>query len=324
MAHRGGLAIDPLPFLLESDDPIVRYNVAKHLLKAGETELAASRNALNADARVASMIEECTRWPDAPLKRHNDAGHPLHKIELLADFGLTRDDAGICEIIERVTANQTEDGRYLSPLAVPERWGGYDAPHMDWMNCDNPVLLYSLIRFGAEDPGIKEAVETLVSSVHENGWRCGSSLRFRGPGRKSDFCPYANLVTLKAFAADGGHLDSDECAAGVEAQLWHWENRAGRKIMMFGIGTTFMRLKLPHVWYDVLHVLEVMSHFPAAVDDPRFTEMMELVNGKQRGDGSFVPESVYTAWRGWSFGQKREPCPLTTLRVAVINRRIEA
>lgn len=102
MAYRGGMAVDPSPFLMESDDPIVRYNVAKRLLKSGETELAVLRNALNADARVASMIEECKKLARRPLKRHSDAGHPLHKIESLADFGLTGDDEGVCEIIERV------------------------------------------------------------------------------------------------------------------------------------------------------------------------------------------------------------------------------
>ncbi|MBN2334106.1 hypothetical protein JXL21_01005 [Candidatus Bathyarchaeota archaeon] len=321
MGSLPGLRFDPLPYLADRNEPWVKYNAGKHLLGETDSNLQSVKQMMVDDSRLTGMIRECADWPGEALKRHNDAGHLLHKMELLADMGFTKNDEGVDAIIDRVTGSQSEEGPYLTSLEVPERWGGYGAPHMDWMNCDNPVLIYMLSRFGYRDQGFDKAVDHLLSIVYENGWRCGSSLKFRGPGRKDDFCPYANLVALKALAADGRHTESDECAAGVEAQLSHWENRSGRKIMMFGIGTTFVKLKYPHIWYDILHVTDVLSHYPAALGDPRFAEMMETVNGKQLGDGSFTPESVFKAWKGWSFGQKKEACPWITFRVAQINER---
>jgi hypothetical protein len=114
----------------------------------------------------------------------------------------------------------------------------------------------------------------------------------QGPGRKADHCPYANLITLKALAENHRQLDSEEVQIGVDAQLEHWTNREGRKIYLFGIGTTFRKLKYPHVWYDILHVLDVLSMIPYSQEDQRFLEMLDIVNRKQLEDRSFKPESV--------------------------------
>jgi hypothetical protein len=40
--------------------------------------------------------------PATPLKRHNDAAHPLYAITMLADFGFSKDDPGIARIAESV------------------------------------------------------------------------------------------------------------------------------------------------------------------------------------------------------------------------------
>jgi hypothetical protein len=148
--------------------------------------------------------------------------------------------------------------------------------------------------------------------------------QFRGPGRKEDHCPYANLLGLKALSLVPAFYGSDEVRMGVKVQLSHWEKRRERKYYLFGIGTDFLKLKYPHVWYDVLHVLDVLSRFPWVRGDDRLLEMWGSVASKQRDDGLFVPESVWVAWKGWSFAQKREPSPSLTLRVSLIAKRLAA
>ena len=272
--------------------------------------------------KIQELIEECKTWPSKPLRRHNDAGHPIHKVAILADFGLDSGDPGINDIVRRVMSNQSEDGSFQSLLEIPIRYGGKGTPEMSWMLCDAPTLLYSLQKFGVNDPRVDEAVDHLLSLIENNGWRCRTSAGFRGPGRKADHCPYANLIALKALAENHKHRDSDMVRIGVDAQLDHWANREGRKIYLFGIGTTFRRLKYPHVWYDILHVLDVLSIIPYAREDPRFTEMLDTVNDKQLEDCSFKPESVWKAYKDWSFGQKKTSSPWITYKVALINSRL--
>ena len=272
--------------------------------------------------KIQELIEECKTWPSTPLRRHNDAKHPIHKFAILADFGLELDDPGINVMVQRVLSHQSEGGSFQSLLEIPIRYGGKGTPDMSWMLCDAPTLLYSLQKFGVNDRRVDEAVDHLLSLVDNNGWRCRTSMGFRGPGRKVDHCPYANLIALKALAENEKLLDSDEVQTGVDSQLEHWNNREGRKRYLFGIGTIFRRLKYPHVWYDILHVLDVLSMIPYAREDLRFTDMLDIVNGKQLKDSSFKPESVWRAYKDWSFGQKKVSSPWITYKVALINSRL--
>lgn len=44
----------------------------------------------------------------------------------------------------------------------------------------------------------------------------------------------------------------------------------------------------------------------------RLAAMVEMVKAKAGDDGRFTSESVWMAWKGWDFGQKREPSPWLT------------
>ena len=51
--------------------------------------------------------------------------------------------------------------------------------------------------------------------------------------------------------------------------LSHWKQRKEKKYYLFGMGSDFRKLKYPYVWYDILHVCEVLSRLPF-VDDVLF------------------------------------------------------
>jgi hypothetical protein len=282
----------------------------------------AEYEALSNDKRVQSLIDECVTWPDPPLKRHNDAKHPIHKIEVLADFGLDTRDQWIKALTNLIMGNRSEDGYFLSKIEIPERWGGKGTWTMDWMQCDAPILLYALQKFGIENEYTDEAARMLVWDSENNGWRCRSSVpKFKGPGKKEDYCPYGNLIALKALSLSM-YRDTEAVQNGIDSHILHWENRAGKKIRMFGIGSTFVKLKYPNVWFDVLHVVDVLSWYPYAREYDEFWEMWEIIKEKQQPEGGFVPESVWKAWDEWSFGQKKGPCPWITMRIAKIASRL--
>jgi hypothetical protein len=103
--------------------------------------------------------------------------------------------------------------------------------------------------------------------------------------------------------------------------LWHWEHQAGRKLYLFGIGTDFRRLKYPFVWYDISHIVDVLSRFPLVHADPRFRAMLAAVTVQADETGRYTASSMYRAWQGWSFADKKRPSPWLTFLVWRILKR---
>jgi hypothetical protein len=104
--------------------------------------------------------------------------------------------------------------------------------------------------------------------------------------------------------------------------LWHWQHRAERKFYLFGIGTDFRKLKYPFVWYDILHVADVLSRFPFVGADPRFLEMVDTIYAQADGTGRYTAGSMYQSWKGWSFADKKAASPWLTLLVLRIAGRV--
>ena len=194
------------------------------------------------------------------------------------------------------------------------------------MLCDAPTVLYCLLAMGkGEDPRVQRAVDHLAGQVDENGWRCRCAPelgKFRGPGRKGDPCPIANVYALKALSFVPAYLDSPATRQGAEMLLHHWERRADTKYYLFGIGSDFRKLKFPFVWYDILHVVDVLSRFSFVRGDPRLAEMLGAILSQADEQGRYTAGSMYQAWKGWSFADKKQPSPWLTYLVLRIRKRI--
>jgi len=314
-------------WLLQSNEPWTRYRTLVDLLGRPEedAEAQAARAAMVAHAQVQALAAEAAGWPGYAIRRHNDAGHPLHKLSMLADFGLQVADPGAAAAVEAVLAQQSAEGAFQSLINIPRAFGGDDQDHWAWVLCDAPTLAYALLAMGAEDdPRVARAVDHLAGLVEENGWRCVAAPelgRFRGPGRKGDPCPIANVYALKALAQAPGWLDSPAAHAGAEMLLVHWQRRAEIKPYLFGAGTDYRKLKYPFVWYDILHVVDVLSRFPFTHSDPRLGEMAAAIEAQADGQGRYTATSMYQAWKGWSFADKKNPSPwLTFLALRVLKR----
>jgi hypothetical protein len=91
---------------------------------------------------------------------------------------------------------------------------------------------------------------------------------------------------------------------------------------MFGMGTDFRKLKYPFVWYDVLHMVEVLSRFPSVHRDTRFQEMVARITAQADQNGRYTARSMYRAWKGWSFADKKNPSPWLTFLVLRVLKRI--
>jgi len=128
-------------------------------------------------------------------------------------------------------------------------------------------------------------------------------------------------VMLKVLAQIPELQEGKSAKIGVETLLSLWDKSMEQHPYMFFMGTDFRKLKAPLFWYDILHVLDVLSLFKWARKDKRFKEMLKLAASKADDDGRYIPESVWTAWKDWDFGQKKTPSKGLTFFVQRILKR---
>lgn len=217
------------------------------------------------------------------------------------------------------------DGLPRLPNRTPVHYGGSGEVEMAWSLCDAPLLLRSLaILYPSFDGNI--GLRSLMDMILDNGMPCRVSPelgRFRGPGRKEDPCPLANLYTLRAIMIidPQGYETQARIISEVLLSLWgdSWE----RHPYMFYMGTDFRKLKLPFVWYDIMSVADTLSNCPWVHQDPRFLDMISIITSKADENGWYTPESIWTSWKGWDFAQKKEPSRWLTFYVERLQRRVK-
>jgi hypothetical protein len=318
----------PIDWLL-SGEPWIEYRARLDLLgeSKAEPQVRSARQSMLADPQVQKLVSELSNWPWTVISSHKSAGQPFHKLTFIADLGLKAGDPGMDEIIKPILEHQSDEGPFQLPVNIPTHYGGSGQEQWAWALCDAPLIVYALAKFSLEDdPAVKSAIDYLAKLVRENGWPCAVSKelgKFRGPGRKEDPCPFANLAMLKALSEVDTWRDGHECRSGANALLALWGNSPTQHPYMFFMGTDFRKLKVPFIWYDLVHVLEVLSRFTWLKGDARLLEMAGLLAGKMDAQGRFTNESIWTAWKDWEFGQKKEPSRWLTLSAWRILSRVE-
>jgi hypothetical protein len=319
----------PIDWLLEGE-PWIEYRTRLDLLGEPEDDplVVSARRHMLAYPWVQNLMAELSLWPGTVISSHKSAGQPFHKLTFIADLGLKAGDPGMDQIIARILEHQSDEGPFQLSTNIPSHFGGTGQDQWAWALCDAPLIVYALAKFGLyNDPAVKAAINHLARLVHANGWPCAVSKelgKFRGPGRKDDPCPFANLAMLKALSEVEGWPNSPECHTGAETLLALWSASTTQHPYIFYMGTDFRKLKVPFVWYDLMHVLDVLSRFAWLREDPRLLDMLGIMLSKADSDGRFTLESVWTAWKDWEFGQKKEPSRWLTLMAWRILGRVEA
>ncbi|MFW3145695.1 MAG: hypothetical protein ACMUIE_02660 [Thermoplasmatota archaeon] len=301
----------------------VKYRTMVDILKErDESSLLSAKDTMLRDPLIQELLYEVKGWPWEPLAKHNDAKHPLHKLVFLSELG--KMDA-LEEVLVSILSNVSDEGPPQIYTKLYKRWMGRDGEEYLWILCDAPLLLYALALQGySDDTRMRKGVDFLASQVRENGWRCIASRElgnFRGPGPKESICPYSTLLMMRLLATQERYLDSKPARLGAESLLQRWEYKGREKPFLFGVGSDFKKLKSPLIWYDILHVTDVLSHFPFVRRDERFEEMVNIVRSKNI-NGRYTPESIWMAWKQWDFGQKKEPSYWLTFMVQRMLNRI--
>lgn len=319
---------DEYEWLLEGP-PWVEYNTRRELMHQSDTaaEVIAARQAMINDPQIQKIVSDLQEWPWKALNNHKSASHPIHMLTFLTDLGLNIEDPGMEHLISLLLEHQSAEGPFQTLMNIPKAFGGSGTDQYSWILCDAPLLCYSLAKLGLqEDPRVLRAIQYLIDLVRENGWPCAASQevgKFHGPGKRGDPCPFANLIMLKTLALFPQYHTNQACYYGIDCLLDLWENSLKKSFFLFRMGTDFRKLKAPLVWFDILHVLDVLSQFEYARQDNRFQEMFTIAISKQNDQGRYTPESIWTVWKGCDFGQKREPSRWITFLMRRIIQRVD-
>jgi len=319
----------PIEWLL-AGEPWIEYRTRRDLLGQSEQDprVTSARKSMLADAQVQSIVRELSVWPGTVLASHKSASQLFHKLAFVADLGLLAKDPGVEAITTRILKHQSAEGPFQLPMNIPVHFGGTGQEQWAWALCDAPLIVYALVKLGlGSDPAVKAAIGYLTGLLRSNGWPCVVSKelgKFRGPGRKDDPCPFANLAMLKMLAEIAEWRDGPACRTGGEALLDLWDESIARHPYMFFMGTDFRKLKVPFVWYDLMHVLDALSRFIWLRQDRRLLDMVGVLKGKADQQGHFTLQSIWTAWKDWEFGQKKTPSRWLTLMAWRIFKRVDA
>jgi hypothetical protein len=284
------------------------------------------------ESLIQEIIAELRGWPGPVIASHKSAKQHFHKLTFLADLGLRADDPGMGDIVDRVTALHSVEGPFALHMNIGAAYGGTGTDQVAWALCDTPLIEYALLKLGlGDDPRVVAAGEYLMGLGRTDparglmGWPCAVSQslgNWRGPGKKDDPCPFANLAMLKMAAQHPAWRDAAETRAGVETLLSLWTDSRTRHPYIFYMGDDFRKLKAPFIWYDLLHVLEVLTQFPLVAGDPRLADMLAVLTSKADAQGRFTAEATYQPWAAWEFGQKKAPSRWITLLAHRILARV--
>ena len=338
-AWAGLLDGDPRQWLVESEEPAARWVTLTELLDRPESdpEVLRAHEEVLADAGTRSLVDRIPDWEvDTKLSGHNSPRFAPNLLNLLADMGVrTGDDPAIERLLDQMLEHQDPEGRFASygtSRASPKpAWGA--------LLCDAHAVTEVLVRFGrADDPRTSAALERMAEDLADlnqgRAWPClpHPATGFRGPGRKSDFCPQVTLEALRTFA----RLPSRQRPRGLlglaRTSLRAWRVRGEEKPYVFGHGIAFKTVKWPTSWYDVHLVLDTLSRFPGLWRGPRarpedrlaLAELAACMVAYNVGrDGRVTPRSCYRGFESFSFGQKKVPSAFATARLASVLRRLD-
>ena len=321
-----------IQWIVESGDPWVRYKAMQDLMGISESELVFLKKEILNEPRIQSLIQKIEEvdWRNPPWSYLRDAKMPVHVLSVLTDFGISVADLPVLrEIFDDILSVVTEQGevRYAPYIKYP-------------LTCLSSTLLFPVIRGGLkEDERVRKAVNIYLSSGHFSlGWKCltqeftgeiffreavNSDYRLRRKEsflksmiKKNIMCPLTTLNILKVLLEYPEYHSHAHIAAAVNGILRLWETR--ERPYGFGIGTSFGKLKYPFIWYDVLKMAYILSHFEFVWNDSRFINMLNFIFQKKDEYGRFYAESVYIAWKDFDFGVKNKPSPWITYIVYYI------
>lgn len=301
------LQADPLPWLLETDNPPVRYWALRDLCDrpAADPEVRATRAAIPTWPSVAELLAAQKRdgyWVKRNYYLPRTRG-TFWVLSVLGDLGLTAEDEHIQRGCDFMFTHQRENGAFCRRQRV-------SGQGMVWQDqpgsCTHARIVRFLIQFGyGDDARVRKAVDWLLATQRDDGmWLCRQADRYG--------CLRATIDVLRVAVLDpdtAAHAGIARAAAAVCDLLM--EPRMSRYHVGEAWGT-WEGLKYPYFGFSLISALDVLARLGYTLQQPKVAAAAEYLLSRQLPDGTW---SLDQSWRHppIDFGQPGQPNKWLTL-----------
>jgi hypothetical protein len=266
---------DPIPWLLERENPSSRYLTLRDLLDSGEPEsqVAEARAAIPTwppVRQILAAMDPVAFWGRADRPFYGGAVGTAATLHLLAELGLPR-----LPQLEATCENLFAHGQH-------ERGGfTYDGTPGRILLCATGNAIRTLLHFGYRgDPRLECAFEYLVTqSTAPGGLTC--------PYADGEECQWGIAKALAAFAALPAADRTPERMRAVEtladAVLDHAFDFAGRDARWLNFGSPL------DYQSDLVELCDALARLHYGLD-PRLRRLLDVVLAAQTDDGRWIKQ----------------------------------
>ena len=284
---------DPTDWLLEPENPSVRYLTLRDILGRSEndTELVEAKEDIRTDSRVLRIFSKQKPegyWEDARKPYNPKYKGTYWQVMILSQLGLDKSDERVRKACEFIFQFQLDEGGF-STFEKP--WSGEQIREYE-MSCLTGNVAASLIRLGyGDDERVMKALEWLVDVQNrDGGWLCPY---WKPHIKDKHSCFMGTIAPLDAFSEmpkDRMSLEMESALVnGVEFLLMHRLFMADHHKFKI-INKSWLNLSFPIFSYDILRGLSVVTKLGYVKDDRIKDAFMVLLN-KQGSDGKWILES---------------------------------
>jgi len=338
----------PIAWLLEEDNPSVRYFTLRDVLSRSENdpEVTAAKQAISESKVVKKILQR--QNPKGYWEEPFNPYHPKYKssywqIMTLGQLGMDRSDERVRKACEHIFQFQLDEGgfsSYTSERALKEyEWlvqKGKELPSPnEWASsmvfehqysCLTGNMAAALIRMGyLNDSRVERALEWLIKIQNKDGgWLCPY---WRAHIKDKHGCFYGTICPLEAFSEVGKENLTREMKEtiekGAEFLLMHRLFKAdhhGYKV----INESWLKLSFPWFYgYNILRGLDVLTKL-GYVKDERLRDAVEVLLQKRQGNGTWILESSPIGRMQTNIEAKGKPSKWITLIALRVLKRLSS
>jgi hypothetical protein len=328
---RSVLRADPTGWLLEKDNPSVRYFTLTEILDKPESdrEVEEAKDEIMKIGVVPEILAKQSDegyW-DAPKKFYTAKYKgTVWQLIILAELGADGKDERITKACEFILENSQDNESGGFSMAVSARMGG--GRHSEVVPCLTGNMVWSFIRFGyLEDPRVERGIDWITAYQRfddgiENppeGWPYD---RYEICWGKHT-CHMGVVKALKALAEippDRRSADvKNTVERGVEYMLSHHIHKRSHDLTRVS-KPGWLRFGFPLMYQtDALEILAILTKL--GYRDKRMQEAIDLVISKQDNQGRWKLQNTYNGRFQVDIEQKGQPSKWITLNALRVLKR---
>jgi hypothetical protein len=277
-AWKAQLKADPLPWLLEPENPSVRYWTLVDILDwpADDPEVCAAQAEIAARSPAAGLLaaqKQDGYWVKRDYYLPKNYG-TFWVLSILADLGLTARNEHVRRGCEFMFTYQREHGGFCRRRRIRGRgivWDDQPSP------CTHARIVRFLIQFGyTDDPRTRASVDWLLMTQRDDGmWHCRA-------GRHGCLRATLDVLRVAVLAPETAARSAIARAASSVCDLL-MEPRMGR----YHVGDMWRVLEYPHVGYGVISALDALARLGYTLEQPQVATALEYLLSRQLPNGTW-------------------------------------